>query len=349
LSTTHRCRTLLAALLLVLTRAPPLLAQAGSVTSGDVVLHYWPTQERLARALLPGAAALRFSGLPPQVLQAGSPVHVYLAPDPVRWDSLTGGRAPEWGAGIALPHASTIIIPGYVSERTDTHGLPQILRHELAHIALHRHAGSTLVPRWFNEGYAMWSAGQFDADAGWKLRLAFVTRRAPPLDSIALDWPLLAADAQLAYLLSATAVRYLHGLGTPATFDRFLAAIRERGSFEQALREVYVLSTPQFERQWRQHVKRQFGWLQLVAQTTFIWLVLTLAVLVLFAIRRRRDRRKLAVLRQSELPDEPAYWEVVEPDVGDGSGDAAPRTSFGHGERDGDGDGVERGRPGPVA
>ena len=51
-------------------------------------------------------------------------------------------------------------------------------------------------------------------------------------------------------------------------------------------------------------------------------------VLVLFAIRRRRDRRKLALLRQNEPPDEPAYWVQM-----DGGGD-------------GDGDGVGRGRPG---
>jgi hypothetical protein len=319
---------------LILARAAPSPAQTASLTSGDVVLHYWPTHERLARALLPPVQALRFAGLPPGVLQLGTPVHVYLAPDPARWDSLTGGHAPEWGAGIALPHASTIVIPGFVSARTDTHDLPQILRHELTHIALHRFTGSTHVPRWFDEGYAMWSAGQFDADAGWNLRLAFVTRRAPPLDSISLDWPSLATDARLAYLLSATAVRYLYTLGSPATFQRFLAAVRQHASFEQALRDVYVLSSSQFERQWRQHVKRQFGWLQLIGQTTFIWLVLTLAVVVLFAIRRRRDRRKLAMLRESELPDEPAYWKVQ-----DAPDQESPRASFGDGDGDGGGDG----------
>jgi hypothetical protein len=328
--------------LLLLAAPAPVHAQAGRFTSGDVVLHYWPRQERLARALLPEPPDLRFSGLPPEVLHAGTPVHVYLAPDPVRWDSLTEGRAPEWGAGIALPYAGTIVIPGYVSRRTDTHGLPQILRHELAHIALHRFIDSRHIPRWFNEGYAMWSAGQFDADAGWKLRLAFVSRRAPPLDSLSLDWPLLATDAQIAYLLSATAVRYLYTLGTPATFERFLTVMRERASFEHALRDVYVLSSPQFERQWRQHVRRQFGWLQFIADTTFIWLVLTLAVLVLFAIRRRRDRRKLAVLRENELPDEPAYWKVAAPETLDEAGGEARRASFGDGDGEGDGDGKKR-------
>jgi hypothetical protein len=285
----------------------PLAGQEGAVRSFDVVIHYWPNQERLARSLLPSAPALRFTGMPADILDRQREVTVLLAPDAARWDSLTGGRAPDWGAGIALPAQGIVILPGYVSDRGGTHTLPVILRHELAHIALQRRIEGP-IPRWFNEGYATWTAGQFDADAGWMLRLAFLTNRAPPLDSLTLDWPLLSADARLAYLLSASAVRYLHSLGTPQTFERFLDVWAAAGSFEQALREVYVLATPQFERLWRAHVRRSYGWTQLIAQSMFVWLVITMLVLVLFVVRRRRDRRKLATLVETEPPDEPAYW-----------------------------------------
>jgi hypothetical protein len=301
--------------------ADTALALTNTVRRRDVVLHYWPGQDRLARSLLPGAAALRFPGLPADILQRGVAVNVYVAPDPARFDSLTGGRAPEWGAGIAIPARSMVVIPGYVSERTGTHTLPRTLRHELAHIALQRYLGDAAIPRWFNEGYATWSAGQLDADAGWLLRLAFATGRAPPLDSLTLDWPLLAADARMAYLLSASATQYLYSLGSPETFDRFLVQWAETGSFEGALREVYVLASPQFERLWRRHVKRSYGWLQLAVQSLFIWLVITMLVLVLFLIRRRRDRTRLVMLRENEPPDQPAYWleSPEQPDGGSGA------------------------------
>jgi hypothetical protein len=298
------------------------VAQVLQLERDDVVLHYWPNQERLARALLPSPSLLVFAGLSADVFRRHTPVHVYLAPDPARWDSLTGGRAPDWGAGIAVPTEDKIVIPGYVSDRATTQDLPRILRHELAHIALHRFLGGALIPRWFNEGYAMWSAGEFDAETGWKLRLAFVTRRAAPLDSLTLDWPLLAADAELAYLLSGTAVRYLYSLGNAGMFERFLHSWRDGGSFESALRGVYVLSSAQFERQWRRHVKRQFGWIQVIAQAGFVWTVLTLIIVVFFFIRRRRDRRKLAQLRATEPPDEPAYW--IEPPPSEQDDDERP-------------------------
>jgi hypothetical protein len=302
-----RPRAVLCALLALALHAHAT-AQESALRSHDVLLHYWPGHARLAASLLPADAAFRFPGLPPDVLQRGEDVHVYIAPDAARWDSLTGGRAPDWGAGVAIPDRNMIVLPGYVSARGGTHTLPTILRHELAHVALHRAVARTAIPRWFNEGYATWTAGQFDADAGWMLRLAFVTRRAPPLDSITLHWPLIEADARLAYLLSASAVRYLHSLGSDDAFERFLAHMAEHGDFERALREVYVISSPQFERLWRSHVRRSYGWLQIVAQSMFVWLIITLLALALFVIRRRRDRRRMRLLVDTELPDEPAYW-----------------------------------------
>ena len=286
----------------------PAAAQQVEVRRGDVLIRHWPGQARLAQSLLPPERGLSFPGLPEDVLQRGSDIIVYLAPDEQRFDSLTGGRAPEWGAGVAFPQRGVIVVPGYVSSRTGTHELPRILRHELAHVALQRYLGDALVPRWFTEGYATWTAGQLDMDAGWQLRLALASRRAPTLDSLTLDWPLLSNDARIAYLLSASAMQYLQGLGNEGTLERFLEVWRGNGDFEASLREVYVISSPQFERLWRSHVKRRFGWLQVLAQTAFVWVIAAVLVIWLFIIRRRRDRRRLEELRASEPPDLPAYW-----------------------------------------
>jgi hypothetical protein len=53
-------------------------------------------------------------GLPPGV---PSGVLLVLAPDEAQFVRLTGGAAPDWGAGVALPARSTIVVPSFVSER----------------------------------------------------------------------------------------------------------------------------------------------------------------------------------------------------------------------------------------
>ncbi|MEX1182316.1 MAG: hypothetical protein WEF86_03720 [Gemmatimonadota bacterium] len=287
---------------------PGAVGATGEVRGGDVVIRFWPGQRRLAESLLPERATPGFIGMPFDIFGRGGDIVVMLAPDAARFDSLTGGRTPEWGAGVAMPRLGIIVIPGYVSDRTGTHTLQVTLRHELAHVALQRHLGDAIVPRWFTEGYATWAAGEFDEQQGWMLRLALATGRAPPLDSLTLDWPLIAADARLAYMLSASAVRYLHSLGPPNRFERFMDDWATSGSFEQSLREVYVVSSAQFERLWRTHVRRRYGWLQVIAQTLFVWTVLAAVVLALSIVRRRRNRRRMERMREQEPPDEPAYW-----------------------------------------
>jgi len=280
-----------------------------TVRAGNIVVHHWPGAERLAQAMItpPGVLA-PLPALPADALEAPPVIDVFLAPDAARFDSLTGGRSPGWGAGVAFPDQSVIVVPGYSSERVATRDLPRVMRHELAHIALHRYLGPVQVPRWFSEGYATWAAGQLDADAAWLLRIAFLTQRAPPLDSIALEWPRAETRARLAYLLSASAVEYLHDNGGERALRLFLERWRASGDFEHALRDTYGLTLGQLERYWGRSVRRQYGWLLFLGQSVVVWMIIAGVVIVLFAIRRRRNRARMASLRAAELPDRPAYW-----------------------------------------
>ena len=279
------------------------------LSAGPVQIHYWSGQEALAERLassIAGAAPL--PALPETVLQPG-PVDVFLAPDPARWDSLTGGAAPEWGAGVADPAAGLIVLPTFAWDERPPHTIYRTLRHELAHVALQRYLGPARTPRWFTEGYAQWAAGEWTWDAAWRLRLAFLSERAPPLDSLSLGWPAAEADARTAYLLAASAVAYLVDRSGERGLRIFLERWRETTDFDASFRRTYGLTLGQFEEDWRAHVKRQYGWPVVLGQSVVFWMIAAVMLVVLFIIRRRRDRVRLARLRATEPPDDPAYWE----------------------------------------
>ena len=247
--------------------------------------------------------------LPADILSTGPPIRIILADSDQHFDAITGGRIPEWGAGVADPEAGIIIIPGYGGGRAATSDTRKVLRHELAHVALHRYLAPARVPRWFNEGYATWSAGQLDAEGGWILRVAFALDRAPPLDSLELSWPRATADARVAYLLSASVVEYLVRESGEAALASFLQEWRASQDMDQALATTYRMSIDQLERYWRRDVKRRYGWLAVVTQSAVVGAGAAVILIILFAIRRRRDRRKLALLEAAELPDRPAFWD----------------------------------------
>ncbi|HEX6558939.1 MAG TPA: peptidase MA family metallohydrolase [Longimicrobiales bacterium] len=281
--------------------------------SGPYRIHSWTASSRLAERVVAFTRHYgALPGLPANAPAFGQPIDLYLAPNTRAFRELTGGRAPEWGAGVAAPEAGIIVLRAYGDTRSSYEDVPRVLRHELAHIALHRYLGDAVVPRWFDEGYAEFAANETDSEGAWLLRIAFATQRAPPLDSLELSWPVMSSDARIAYLLAASVVQYLVRESGPQALTQFLQRWRSTQHFEQALAGTYGLSLDQLELHWRRDVKKRYGWLAVVTQTSVAFAIMAVLVLVLFIIRRRRDRARLAILKATELPDEPAYWNEAE-------------------------------------
>jgi hypothetical protein len=212
-------------------------------------------------------------------------------------DTLTGGRAPEWGAAIALPAARTIAL------RADGVELPRILRHELAHLALHQEVSGRL-PLWFDEGYAGYAAGEWDRYASLELNLA-VARGALP-DLRELDGALRAGagTAEAAYALAMSAVAELARRNPTGTLSPLMDRLRAGEGFDQAVLATTGLSIGRFETAWQATTRRRYGlatWLMAGGG----WLVVTALVLGLGRFRRRADRARREALDEGWLVEEP--------------------------------------------
>ncbi len=244
-------------------------------------------------------------GLPDSV-PAG--VLAVLAHGPEAFDELTGGEVPEWRAGVAIPAEHMLVIPvGEGPSILDAEGR-RTLRHEWAHLGLHAYLGDLRVPRWFDEGYAQWASGGFDATEAWRLRVLLALGRAPAMDSLSLQWPSGREQARTAYLLAASAVDYMLGPSGERGLSLFLERWRAERSFDTALVRTFGVTPGQFEEDWKQHVRQRYGWLLVLSHSGVFWGVLALLLLLMVRVRRTRNRERLARLRADEGPDDPAYW-----------------------------------------
>jgi hypothetical protein len=273
-----------------------------------VTVYHVPTQAALAermRDLLDAQAPL--PALPDSI---PSGVHAVLAHSPAALDAAIGGAVPEWRAGVAVPSRDLLVIPsGEGTGVLSGEGL-RTLRHEWAHLGLHQFLGGLRIPRWFNEGYAEWAAGGFDATEVWRLRVGLAFGGTPVLDSITLGWPGGREQARTAYLLSASAVTYLLEGSGERGLAIFLERWRDGRSFEAALRQTYGVTSGQLEEDWRAHVKSRYGWLFVLARSSVFWLLLGGVLVYMVRVRKVRNDEKLARLRAEELPDLPAYWNL---------------------------------------
>jgi hypothetical protein len=139
--------------------------------------------------------------------------------------------------------------------------------------------------------------------------VAFALGTAPDLDSLILDWPRGREEAELAYLLSATAVEYLARESGERGLRLFLDRWKTEENFSVAFGRVYGVTPAQFEEDWKKYVKRRYGWPFVLSHSTVFWLSLTLLLLVMVRVRRGRNREAMARLRAGEPPDDPAYWD----------------------------------------
>ncbi len=251
-------------------------------------------------------------------------VAVYLTPDREVFNALTGGGVPDWGAGVAFPDADRIVMPAVPA----VGGIDnlQTLRHEWAHIALHQQMRGLRIPRWFDEGYAQWASGGWNASEAWKLRTAMILRRTPPLDSLRLEWPRERGEAEIAYMLSATAVEYVTNQGGAAGLERFFARWREQSNFDVAFGATFGTVGARFEELWRRYVRRQYGWLMVFSDALLGWTFLSVLLLGMVWTRRGRNQEGMARLRAKDGPDLEDPWmaEVTDPSPNASRANAPP-------------------------
>jgi hypothetical protein len=258
-----------------------------------------PRDAALARSLLTSAAARdTFPWLPrPQ-----DRVLILVAPDRRTFRELVGASAPEYGSAIAVPAERRIVMQG--SRAGSEAGDPiQVLRHELAHLALFEHLGG-IAPRWFDEGYASLVAGEWGRDQVLETNFALALRPVPSLESLEESFAGGAVRAGAAYALAQRAVVELAALDPERGLALFFRYWRDRRELEPAIREAFGITQSAFEKRWRDRTRRRYGALALFADITLGILVLFVIVTPLYLVRRRRDRERLKAMQRSEAEAE---------------------------------------------
>lgn len=283
------------------------VAPATGPLAGRVHVVYWADAEGRARRVIELLASRPdLPGLPPGLPSRAS---IYLAPDDEVWDALTGGRAADWSAGVAIPALGRAVIPLFEAPAGGTDARDRTVLHEWAHLGLHEYLEGLRIPRWFDEGYAQRASGGWRIAEAWRLRLGLAGGRAPSLDSLSLEWPRGRAEADLAYLLAGSAVQYLAASSGARGLEVLLATWRQEGDFEEAFRRTFGYSTGAFETRWVEHVRRRYSWVLVAWQTAAFWAFAGLGLLLLARRRVRRSRLELARIRATQPPARPAYWE----------------------------------------
>jgi hypothetical protein len=274
------------------------------VRVGQVTAVSWPSQRHLALELARRAG--QSTDWPGLGHRSPGPLQLIIVPDGRHLDSLSLGRAPSWGAAVALPGSRTILL------RADQGDVYRTLRHELAHLALHE-AVAVRVPLWFDEGYASWAAGEWERLDVLALNLAVIRGKVPDLRSLdgALRGSATAADA--AYALAASAVTELARRNPSNSIEPLMARLVEGKDFDAAVLSTTGLTVPQFDAEWRKTIRRRYSlvtWLLAGGG----WGILVFSMWLIVRLRRKADLPRRAALDEGwEIAPEPTGAPELDP------------------------------------
>jgi hypothetical protein len=205
---------------------------------------------------------------------------------------------------VAFPQLRRIVVQG--SAASSSAGDPLvILRHELAHLALHEAMGN-LPPRWFDEGYASVAAGEWNREQAFETSLALIWRTLPDFDSLDVGFYRGAGEASWHYAIAHRVVSELSSLDRERGLTNFFRYWRESASFEVALREAFGITSTQFNRHWKSATRRRYGALALVTNISVFVGILVVLLGPLLIKRRRRDKRRLEAMRADDARQEAA-------------------------------------------
>ena len=298
---------------------------ASVLREGQFSVLYFPAEARLARALLAAAVSRdSFPGLPKQ----SEPVRIHLAPDDETFREWVGVGAPDWGGAFAFPGERLIVMQGRNAGASA--GDPLVtLRHELAHLALSAAVPGD-VPRWFDEGYASYAAGEWGREEILVTSVGLIWRGIPTLAGLDSGFYVGASRAERSYAFAYRAVAELASLDRERGLALLFGYWEAEGAFEPALRLAYGMTSADFERHWRTRVRRQYGALALAANLSVFAVLLVFLLGPLWWKRRSRQTERLARMRRADAEQENRERDSALAAL---LGEASPHRTEGPGQR----------------
>jgi hypothetical protein len=283
----------------------PLMSSAADFKATETphfAFFFHARDRRIMRSLIDEAEVVRREVVKDLGTDFSGITRVYLAPSAREYREMQPDRwVPSWSAGVAYPRSNVIILKSPRAIRGGRMDLNRVFKHELTHIAVGRaFRGTERVPRWLDEGLAMYESREWDLSRISTITRAVLTDSLIPLAEITIGFPEDAGRAELAYAQSFYLVTFLVSKYGRENFHRFIRKYSTGKSLEDVLLVVYGLRWNEFEERWRDYLKLRFSWFPIITSTTTLWFLISMVFIIGYVRKRRAGKRLLEEWEREE-------------------------------------------------
>jgi hypothetical protein len=211
---------------------------------------------------------------------------------------------PPYASGVAYGNLGLILITLESPQPNQRHDIVETFKHELSHLALHDAVKGRAIPRWFNEGFAVFVSGESALGRLQTLWTATVSKNLIPLKKLEQDFPADAQAASIAYAEAADIVRYLVRRQERYRFDALVKHLAQGEDFERSLRLAYDIDPTTLETEWREDAAKRYTYWPIITSTVVLWAGIVGLFFVAYYRKKRRDRDVLERWRNEEARED---------------------------------------------
>jgi hypothetical protein len=276
---------------------PPVPAGFNTFDGGWIRFHYHPSSREPMQALISESTVIRRELRERLGVSVLEHVRVDVARTPGEMATLApaGAPYPDYASGVAYSELGLVLLTLAPLHPGSEHDLVQVFRHEIAHIAIYDAVSGAHVPRWFNEGFAVFASGENSFTRLRTLWTATVSDTLIPLSQLDASFPANESDAEVAYAEAVDVVRYLVRQREHFRFQGLVERMRGGQDFANALKEAYGIDLADLEQEWRDDLAKRYTLWPVLFSGSAVWS----GVLGLFVLgwRKRRQRARVTLER----------------------------------------------------
>ncbi len=283
----------------------PIVSSASDyirINTSHFAFYFHYQDERMMRSLIDQAEDLRIEIVEDLGIDFEERTKVYLAPSSRKFQKIQPrGEIPFWAVGVAYPSLNLIIIKSPRAIKRGHIDLKKVFKHEFTHIALGRaFRGREKVPRWLNEGLAMYESREWDLSRVSTMTRAVLTDSLIPLSEITHCFPLEVDKAELAYSESFYLISFLISRYSRESFHEFIKEYSGGKGLKEVMLEVYGIGWEELEERWINYLKLRFSWIPIITSASTLWFLATIVFILGYLRKRRAYRLKLEELEREE-------------------------------------------------
>jgi hypothetical protein len=263
--------------------------------AGRFTVLYLPGSDKQVDRIMPGLEpALDRVAL---ALRASPPPHVtiIMTPDQRSFRELAG--APPWVSGVAFPERSLIYLRPLSGGEVRHSSLDAVIAHELTHVVLYGKTGGHHIPRWLDEGVAVFMADEPFYDRADALFNIGLTGSYIPFRYLEDAFPDSANASATAYAQSGDFIRFLIRKFGSEAFDHYLDLIGQGQDPDEALQAAFSTTLFPLENEWLKGVRWTYGLIPAVSGGALLWSALAFISVIAYlkkSARMREIRKSMA-------------------------------------------------------